>query len=166
MAAKRTAKSRLRFSKTRLVGLPVPDTGRVYHYDTEVPGLCICVTSAGTMTFYSYRWAGRPVRVRLGRFPALTVEVARKRAAEINAAVARGEDPQAERVAIRGEPTIGNAFDHWLNSYARRHKKDGGRRSERQYNRHLKGWRNKKLSAITRRDVAPSHRRAERQGGS
>lgn len=165
MGGKRTAKSRLRFSKTRLAGLPVPDKGRAYHYDTEVPGLCLCVTSAGTMSYYSYRWVGRPVRVRIGRFPDVSVEAARKQAAEINAAVARGEDPQAERVAIRGEPTIGVAFEHWLNSYAKHHKKDGGRRNERQYGRHLKPWRNRKLSEITRRQVEAWHLRIGEKNG-
>lgn len=165
MGAKRVAKVRLRFSKPRLAALPVPDKGRTYSYDSEVPGLCLCVTSAGTRTFYSYRWAGKPIRVRIGKWPDVSIEAARKEAAKINAAVAAGEDPQATRVAIRGTPTLGNAFDHWLNTYARNHKKDGGRRGESRFGRHLKRWRNKKLSAIRRADIEAWHLRVGDQHG-
>ena len=73
MGARKTANSRLGFTKTRLEGLPVPDKGRQYHYDSKVPGLCVCVTYNGTKTFYSYRWAnGRPTRICIGRFPDVT----------------------------------------------------------------------------------------------
>lgn len=73
--------------------------------------------------------------------------------------MAAGEDPRATRVAVRGEPTLGNAFDYWLNSYARDHKKDGGKRAESQFDRFLKRWKSKKLSAIRRADIEAWHPR-------
>lgn len=53
MGQKRVAKVRLKFSKARLAKLPVPRKGRTYSYDSDTPGLCLCVTTAGTRTFYS-----------------------------------------------------------------------------------------------------------------
>jgi integrase len=166
MGTKKTAKSRLTFTKNRLNALPVPDRGRQYHYDTKTAGLCICVTSQGTKTFYAYRWAnGRPARIRVGRYPEVTIETARNQVAEINAAIARGEDPQALRVQARQEPTIGKAWLHWLENHARTHKKDEGRQDERKYKAHLKRWQNRKLSAIGRHEVVAWHKRIGEEHG-
>jgi hypothetical protein len=149
VGTKGKAKSRFSFTKTRLESLPVPESGRVYHYDSRVPGLCLCVTFNGTKTFYSYRWAnGRPTRIRIGKFPEVSIETARKKAGELNGCIAKGEDPQALRIEARQEATIGRAFVHFMESYARHHKKDPIS-DERRYARHLKRWQNRKLSAIS-----------------
>lgn len=159
MGEKPAAKSRLAFSKTRLHALSRPAKGRVYHYDEKTAGLCLCVTAAGTKTFYCYRWAnGRPIRIRIGKFPEVTVERARKQAAALNGAIAKGEDPQALRIAARHEPTLGMLHQHWMESYAKLHKKSW-REDERQYNQFLKPWRNRRLSAIQKREVQALHTR-------
>lgn len=157
MGGRKKAKSRLAFTKSRLEALPVPETGRQYHYDEKVHGLCVCVTFTGTRTFYSYRWAnGRPTRIRIGKFPDVSIETARKKAGELNGAIAKGEDPQALRIEARQEPTIGKAFAYWLESYAKHHKKRW-EVDERQYNRHLKRWQNRKLAAVGRHEVEAWH---------
>ena len=157
MGTKGKAKSRFSFIKSRLEGLSVPESGRVYHYDTRVPGLCLCVTFTGTTTFYSYRWAnGRPTRIRIGKFPEVTIETARKKAGELNGAIAKGEDPQALRIEARQEPTLGRAFLHFMESYAKPHKKSW-QSDERRYVSYLKRWQNRKLSAIARREVEQWH---------
>ncbi len=59
MAAKKT--SRFPFTVARITGLKPPVKGRDYHYDERVAGLCVCVTAAGSKTFYLYRWYdGKP----------------------------------------------------------------------------------------------------------
>jgi integrase len=157
VGTKGKAKSRFSFTKTRLESLPVPESGRVYHYDSRVPGLCLCVTFNGTKTFYLYRWAnGRPTRIRIGKFPEVSIETARKKAGELNGCIAKGEDPQALRIEARQEATIGRAFVHFMESYARHHKKDPIS-DERRYARHLKRWQNRKLSAIAKREVEQWH---------
>jgi len=95
---------RLSFSKTRLESLTPPDSGRVYHYDTMAPGLAVCITSAGSKTFYfRAKVHGQATRTRLGRFPNVTVEQARKLARKLVAKVAEGIDPAALKRAHRDQ---------------------------------------------------------------
>ena len=149
--------SRIPFTKSRLLGLPVPASGRRYWYDEKTPELAVCVTSAGTRTLYVYkRMGGKPTRYRLGRFPELPVEQARKLAAEVVVEEARGKNPQTERRAARNELTIEELFDFWLTTYAKPRKKTW-KEDERLYEKFLKPWANRSLSAISKRDVEKLH---------
>ena len=84
------SQNKFNFTKAFLQVLPLPPTNkRSYYYDTKVRGLGIRVLASGIKTFIVYRWAnGKPDRVTLGRYPDLTIEQARKKAAEINAVIA------------------------------------------------------------------------------
>ena len=74
MAKGKGSTRRVKFTKAAILKLPTPASGRVYHYDAGQPGLTVCVSSAGSRTFYVYKWVnGRPERIRLGRFPDLVV---------------------------------------------------------------------------------------------
>ena len=76
-----TESNRFPFSKRRIEELQPPDSERVYYRDTKTPGLNICVTRAGSKTFYHVKKiAGRTRRKRIGGFPEVTVEQARKEA--------------------------------------------------------------------------------------
>ena len=165
MAKKRAETKRLVFNKTRLENLPVPEKGRVYHHDAKVPGLALCVTPAGSKTFYLYKWAnGRPVRVPLGRFPDVTVETARKRARRLVGAIADGVDPAAARKAARGEATLEALYVHWMEIYARPHKKTAWQ-DEWQYKRFLARWAGRRLSTVNKADVQALHSRIGRESG-
>lgn len=160
-------RSQMAFTQARIRALPTPSRGRAYHYDTQTAGLCVCVTEKGTRTFYCYRWLPaheKPVRVRLGAFPAMTVGQARDQTAEINAAVARGEDPQAARQQSRDEPVLGDLWEHWLETHAKPHKKSW-REDVRLFERFLERWRSRKLSGIRRADVQRVHARIGRENG-
>ncbi|HUT89813.1 MAG TPA: tyrosine-type recombinase/integrase [Thermoguttaceae bacterium] len=164
MGSSRNSPSRFRFTKTKLDQLTKPEAGRCYHYDTAKPGLAVCVTSAGAKTFYFYRKIdGRPVRVRIGRFPDLSVEAARKLADKLAVKVAAGEDPQATKRERRGEPTLADLFVVWMD-YARAHKKtwEG---DQAQYDRYLKPWANRRLSAVKKTEVQALHVRLGRDSG-
>jgi hypothetical protein len=140
-------KSQLIFSKTRLEGLPIPVKGRAYHYDTRTPGLCIAVMPSGRKVFYSYRWiAGRPARIRIGGFPDITVETARKQAAAINAAIAQGRDPQADKRQKAAELTLGDLWEHWLENYAKPYKRSW-RQDLSMWECSLRHWRHRRLSS-------------------
>ena len=45
--------TRFPFSKVRLQALEAPAKARLYVYDTKTPSLTLCVTTAGTKTFYT-----------------------------------------------------------------------------------------------------------------
>lgn len=157
--------NRLAFTKTRLLGLPVPEKGREYSYDTKTPGLACCVTSKGQRTLYIYkRISGRPVRYRLGRFPSeLSVEAARKMTSRVLAEIADGNDPQADRQTVRREPTVRDAFADWL-EYAKAHKRTW-QEDERQYNTFLKPWGGRKAASISKTNVVALHAKIGHDNG-
>jgi len=69
----------LNFTKAGIGKLKPPKTVRGDIYDEKVLGLAVCVTPAGTKTFYLIRRIGRQVeRIRFGGWPELTVEMARR----------------------------------------------------------------------------------------
>nr|WP_210403398.1 site-specific integrase [Aeromonas veronii] len=152
------------FSKERLLALPLPDTGkRTTYHDTKIQGLQFRVSSTGTKTFCVYRRmkGGQPERVTLGRFPAMTVEQARKLAAGINAEIEAGSSPAAARRAIREEPSFTEVFEQFL---VEKKKRDGthiGERTKRDYRStlclYLGSIKSKKLSHITRADIKTIH---------
>lgn len=85
------------FTKTKLEEIAPPSSGRKFYYDAKVPYLCLQVTHSGVKSFYLYRRVNsKPVKVFLGRFPAVAVDVARRKAMEINAKVAQ-YSPIAEK---------------------------------------------------------------------
>ncbi|MBW3599076.1 MAG: site-specific integrase [Planctomycetes bacterium] len=154
------AKHRLRFTKAALEKLPAPGEGRVYHYDETTPGLALCITANGVRTFYVVRRIkGRPKRIRIGRFPEVTIEQARKKAAKHSGAIADGIDPTADHRGL----TCEELFAYWLD-HAKAHKKTW-REDERQINKFLAGWKPQRAAAITRADVQKLHASIGRKSG-
>ncbi|OHC26288.1 MAG: hypothetical protein A2Y50_07235 [Pseudomonadales bacterium RIFCSPLOWO2_12_59_9] len=96
--------SKINFTKTALDNLPLPESEKrsVYH-DTKQPGLQLRVTSSGSKTFsvFARVAGGKPERITLGRFPAISPETARKKAKEVVAQLAQGESVNAEKRASR-----------------------------------------------------------------
>jgi integrase len=154
------AENRLPFSKRAIENLPTPDADRVYYYDTKTPGLALCITTNDVRTFYVYkRVRKKPTRIRLGRFPEVTVEQARTRATQLTGAIAAGADPMAREEEL----SCRELFEMWLN-HAQQHKKTWGE-DERLINKFLKPWRAKAARSITRGDVAKLHARVGELSG-
>lgn len=76
--------------------------------DHEVKGLQLKARASSKSWHFYYRSPvdGAERRPKIGDFPALTLEAARSIAREYAQRVARGEDPSAERTALRGAPTM------------------------------------------------------------
>lgn len=162
----------IKLTKTALQSLALPEAGkRLTVYDTEVPKLAVRVTSAGSKTFYVVRRVGASMAwLKLGTFPGMTCEQARKEAEKALGEFAAGADPAAARRAIRGEPTFAEAFETFLDG---KRKRDGSpladktKRSYRDVVRlYLGTIQNKKLSAITREDVKAIQRKANKKSAS
>ena len=102
--ADKAATKRVSLTNTFLEKATCPDDkDRAYFYDTRTPGLAVCVTKAGRRTFYLIRRIrGRPERVRLGRFPDISIVGARRKAAIANSQVAERGDPKALLRTSRG----------------------------------------------------------------
>jgi integrase len=152
--------NRLNFTKSSLTALPLPPTGKrdTYH-DTKTNGLQIRCSSSGAKTFSVFRWvkgSSKPERVTLGRFPDISVEQVRTMAAEINATIAKGDNPADAMRNIRGELTLGDLFSEYLERHAKVHKKswDGDRK---QFDRYMGKQANKKLSSFQPNDFQRYH---------
>jgi integrase len=154
---------KLKFTMRRLATLTPPEKGRMMVKDTEVPGLAIRVTASGTMTaLIDRKHGGRHVRHRLGRWPddfgTVTAlrKVARKALLDFEGAV-------RTRQRARGEPTLRDLFEHWLADAKRR--KRTWADDVRQFEKYLKPFHARRLSAITKADVAKWHSRMGEQHG-
>lgn len=160
------SRAKTAFSKRALEALPLPATGRQYYYDAKTPALAFCVTSTGSKSFYLYKWsAGRPHRVRLGAFPEISVEQARKLASKLSAEIAGGADPQAARRMRREEPTLADLWAFWSTQTQGKKRPRSREEDERQYNAYLTPWASRKLSAIKKSDIAALHARLGAERG-
>lgn len=152
--------TKFNFTEARLRNLPPAPMGeRISYHDANQRGLQLRVTASGAKTFYVFkRIAGHaPTRVRVGGYPAMTVERARARAREIINEMESGDNPNAVRRAIRGEPTFGEFFRTYLEQHAKTHKLTWAEDLQR-YNQYLlHPLSNKKLSVITRQELGAIH---------
>ena len=148
---------KLNFTKAAIESLPLPASGWAYHYDTKTRGLAIGISHTGARSFVVYRKVlGKPERITLGRYPDLTIEQARGKAASINSAIAHGENPADKRRQDRREMTFGQLFTEYLQRHAKLNKRTWDE-DEALFNRHLGKLASLKLSAITRAQVASVH---------
>lgn len=161
----KNAPRKLAFTKKRLEALSAPERGRVYYNDTETAGLCLCVTEAGSKTFYyTKKVAGTTERIRLATFPdGLTVEQARTLVKTLNLSVASGHDPQQAKRERREEPTFGDLWQHWIAHAKGRKRPRSIEEDERQWKLHLSGWTGRRLSSIKKTDVAALHARISQE---
>lgn len=157
------ATRRFNFTKAGLDALSVPGKGkRVYYFDTRTRFLALCVTSAGAKTFYIYRWfEGKPQQHRIGPYPDLSIEQARKKAEEFNGLVAQGEDPKQP---ARKNLTFGDLFTWYLEHHAMP-KKVTWAKDKAQFERHLKGLAPMKVVEIKPYHIQDLHHKLGQKKG-
>jgi len=108
--------NRIRFTKERVEGLAAPAAGkRTTHYDTTVPKLAVRITAADTRTFYVVKRDGASMAwVKLGVFPDMTVEQARKAAERTLGDFAKGLNPALKKREEKKKQTLGDAYaQYW-----------------------------------------------------
>lgn len=156
----------INFTKANIEALVPPPLGkRKYYRDTKVRGLEVCVLANGKKTFYLCRWAaGKSQRIRLGPFPDLTIEQARRRAEEENATLAQGGDPAADRAKKRAEWTFGDLFKWYLEHHAKLRKRSW-EKDEANYNNHLSDLARLPASKVTRSVVRQKHEAIGKNAG-
>lgn len=145
------------FSARLLNSLPLPESGREDWRDQQTPGLYLRVTATGTKTFcWLRRVNGRLERMTLGRWPEMSIEDARRHATRMNMAAMEGDNPAEQRRAAQAEMIFSELFAVYLERWAKVRKKTW-REDESKFNLHLKPLHQKRLSTITRADVARIH---------
>jgi len=152
------AKNAVNFTKAALEQAQAPvGEKRFYLHDERESGLVLQITSTGRKTFQLYKkHMGKPVRVTIGTFPDLTVEQARKKAREIKVSLNNGENPNDKLKQQRQEMTFAGLFEVYIDRHAKL-KKRSWQADQEAFNRHLVTLGRKRLSTITRRDIAAIH---------
>ncbi|CAL1241920.1 tyrosine-type recombinase/integrase [Candidatus Methylocalor cossyra] len=148
------------FTKRAIDALPLPAAGqRATYRDTKTPGLQLRITSAGVKTFVVFRRVnGKPERITLGKYPAMTIEQARARAADVNADIAMGVSPAAKRRADKADMPFAAFWKEYLERHARiRNKPRTVHEAEKTFRNYLSGLAGRKLSEITKADCQRLH---------
>ncbi len=125
------------------------------YWDEQLPGFGVRVSKSGRKTFIvRYKGAsGSKRRLNLGVYPVMSLAEARDQAREKLAAIAKGEDPQVEKVAEREAVTFGELADIYIERHAKI-KKRRWREDERILRVDLlPQWRSRKAKGIGRREV-------------
>lgn len=155
---------RIAFTLKTVRSVPVPAKGRAYYHDEKTPHLALCVTAAGTRTYYrTGRIDGKPVRYRLGTIDELTIDAARKACAEVTLKAAAGQNPQA--VKRRKEYTLGELWAWYLPNHSKAHKTTWVA-DERRWGRVWSDWSRRPLAAITTADVQAKVTQVRRDAGA
>ena len=151
------AQKKVNFTKAVIGAAVAPEGGRCYLHDQKESGLVLQITATGRKSFQLYKkHQGRPVRVTLGTWPEITVEQARKKAREAKVELADGRNPNDALRQERQEMTFADLFSQYMERHAKVRKRTW-QEDQNQFDRYLGAFAKKKLSAITRKDVAALH---------
>ncbi|MDC9613166.1 site-specific integrase [Xenorhabdus khoisanae] len=109
-----------KFTKTAIEALPIPESGKQSEYrDSVINGLRLRVGASGSKSFCVVRKRdGKFYRSTLGRFPDLTVELARTQALEVLREVAvTGKNPNnLRKEEAFAKTTLQSALDTYLDN--------------------------------------------------
>lgn len=140
--------------------LPPSDgkTAQKRYYDEKLKGFGVRITSGGTRAFFIEKLIKRKLcRITLGRYPELTVEMARNEAQKLLGQIATGIDPLAEKRASRmRQVTLDEVFADYVKA-----RKSLKQKTLYDYSRVINiafaKWRDKPLISITKDKTAKQH---------
>ena len=159
-------------SKSAVDKLPIPvaetpgKTAQKRYYDDTMKGFGVRVTSGGTKAFFVEKLIKKKLcRITLGRYPELTVEMARKEVHKLLGQIAIGMDPVAEKRAEKmREVTLNDVFNDYIQV-----RKSLKHNTLYNYKNVLTtafaGWGDKSFLAITKDKVAKHHEKLGQENG-
>lgn len=156
--------AKLHFTKALIEALEPTDRLQSFT-DNQTRGLTLKVTPAGVKTFYlTKKFKGRTETTKLGRFPETTLAMARHRLAKLQQQYDAGISPAEEKRQERAELRLTEFFEIYYRDHCEIHNRrpDYARYTYERYVAPTLG--HKKLSQITRSDVAAMHREFGRSG--
>ncbi len=154
------------FTVAQLANVKPRPGKQTWVYDDKQPGLAILTTSSGHKAFYLYKKVnGRPVRLKLGDIDAITIEQARKRAADLVKNITLGRDPADERRQKRGELTLDELHGLYHEHHAKLRSTPKTLVAEASLWKALASIKTRRLSAITPNVAATLHAQLGRDRG-
>lgn len=154
--------NKFRFTNRALEKLPPHDAGSPSRSkevsDADVTGLRVLVNKQGRKYFF-YRFVFNGVKksCKLGEFPALLVDDARKLALEMRAKIDRGINPLEDRERVKGSPTVAEFARNDYLPYAKQTKRSYRDDESRLRNRILPRIGHIKLVELQTRTVQQLH---------
>jgi integrase len=98
---------------------PAQGTHSKVWYDDELRGFGVRVSEAGVKAFIlNYSIAGRERRCTIGRWPEWSADAARVEARRLRVEVDDGVDPLREQQIARGEPTLADLANDYIEQHA------------------------------------------------
>ena len=149
---------KFRFTKRQIETLPKHDAdspSREMEYsDVEVTGLRLLVSKNGRRFFHlRYRFNNRKRVIRIGEFPATSLQEARQRANEFKNLVSQGIDPLLERDKVTDVMTFQEFGENEYLPHAQSHKKSWRDDQYKLQSDMFPTFGKLQLSAITGRDI-------------
>ena len=143
-----------------ITSIKPPEAGQDDYFDVPAWGFSLRVGRSGTKTFsLLYRHGGKVKRLKLGRYPALSLAQARELAQEALQEVAKGNDPQdlkRERQAAQAQRiTFGELFEQFKTRYIERHLKPSTRGDYIGYldREFVPKWKDRPADSIQKEDI-------------
>jgi integrase len=134
-----------------------PASGRLSIRDTEAAGLQLSVTSHGSRVWYFVgRVHKRAQRIKLGNYPTVGVEKARREARRIAGEIASGLTPTTATKTARDAMTLGRLFE-WYHANLSIPHKSTHKRDRLRFDRYFSDWRHEPLDDISRARVRGLH---------
>ncbi len=152
-AEKETTMARIHLNAKKVESLQ-PGSKRIQVFDKSQPNLAIRIATSGVKSWsVVYKWNGRMKRLTLGTYPAVSLADARNRAFDALRNVARGDDPQAEKISVREAGTFAELAQQYMDEWAKINKRSW-REDQRKFDVYLlPKWKHSRASSITIDDV-------------
>lgn len=143
---------------------PIPGTGkRTMIWDDEIKGFGLKIFPTGMRSFFfDYRIDGRHRQITIGRFPQITVEMARQIVRQKIGILASGVDPGGEKVHAAPGRTMKALCEDYMEQWSKPRKKtwyDDKRRIEM---RILPAFGELAVDSILRIDIIKLHQQISR----
>jgi len=136
----------------RFVETVTAPAGRTEYVDTITPGLALRVGPRAKTWIALYKTpAGKVRRQKIGRYPALKLEKARRKAQDIMGGVHEGHDPFALEQAAQAD-TFAALVALYLRQHARRHKRTW-KEDQRILAKDFAAWNDVPVRTLTRRMI-------------
>ena len=135
----------------------VPCSINSNYYDSVQQGLYLVVYPTGVKIFWTRKMiSGRQKKFKIGNFPDISIENARKKVAEFRGKIAVGEDPTLLRYNFKKEKTFKEIFDECIAKHAKQMKRTW-QEDIVDVNQYFTGWFPRKACTITKEEVRTFH---------
>ena len=156
------------FSNEALSRIKKPEDRPRYEFrDRGEAGLFLYVTQTGLKTFYVYRkHQGRALRIKIGRYPDISVSAARKRARELKGQLTLGlwTDRRVGKLRLSAV-TLSGISTEYLDAKRSTLKPSSIKNYELATQSLLSAWQNVPLATLTKEQIIKKHEQLTKQRG-